>query len=63
MFCAGAPDRDACRGDSGGPIVIGREQIGVVSYGVTCGDPLFPGVYTRLGNANVRAWIHNTAKI
>lgn len=44
-FCAGAPaadgGADACRGDSGGPLVVadpdGWVQIGIVSFGETCG--------------------------
>lgn len=44
-FCAGDPapegGRDACRGDSGGPLLVpdgdGAVQVGVVSFGETCG--------------------------
>nr|AYV99586.1 venom polypeptide [Dolopus genitalis] len=63
MFCAGEPGKDACQGDSGGPIVSKGVQIGVVSGGIECGNPKYYGVYTRLANANVRAWIRNVAKI
>lgn len=56
--------RDACFGDSGGPLVIGRgttlRQIGVVSFGRGCGRPGFPGVYARLGEGPVRAFVDST---
>jgi secreted trypsin-like serine protease len=52
MFCAGFRQggKDACAGDSGGPIVSDGRLIGVVSYGTGCGRPGTPGVYTRLAN-------------
>ncbi|XP_063602472.1 trypsin 3A1-like [Penaeus indicus] len=53
LLCAGGgTGKDVCRGDSGGPLVLGvdgREtDVGVVSAGLGCGDPRFPGIYTRV---------------
>lgn len=51
MFCAGRMPRggfDACGGDSGGPIVQGNVQVGIVSWGEGCARPGFPGVYTAV---------------
>jgi len=63
MFCAGAPSKDACQGDSGGPIVMDSVQIGIVCGGLTCGSEEYYGVYSRLSNANIRAFIKNVAKV
>ena len=68
MFCAGyfQGGVDACQGDSGGPLLqtqvqSGSEksiQLGIVSFGVGCGRPLFPGVYTNV--AYYRRWIDDS---
>ena len=44
--------RDACKRDSGGPLVqslggAGAGLVGVVSWGQGCGQARYPGVYTR----------------
>jgi len=57
--CAGGEKgKDSCGGDSGGPLIIERKkgnsprkswtQIGLVSWGVACGTPGVPGVYTNV---------------
>jgi secreted trypsin-like serine protease len=50
MVCAGLRNggKDACSGDSGGPLLIGGRLAGIVSWGDGCALPGKPGVYTRL---------------
>jgi secreted trypsin-like serine protease len=68
-ICATGPlgGKDSCFGDSGGPLVapadtpLGYVQVGIVSWGVQCGNPLFPGVYTRVSSFS--DWINRTMSI
>lgn len=56
MICATAyhddsTAKDACQGDSGGPLIEEVssgifKQVGIVSWGINCGLPDYPGVYT-----------------
>ncbi|KAI9581789.1 hypothetical protein GQX74_010106 [Glossina fuscipes] len=48
MLCAGyiKGDRDACTGDSGGPLVCDNKLVGIVSAGLGCAKPDYPGIYT-----------------
>ncbi|KAH8333226.1 hypothetical protein KR067_012588 [Drosophila pandora] len=50
MVCVGAPGRDHCYGDSGAPLVHRGTTYGIVSFAHGCGDPHFPGVYTKVAN-------------
>ncbi|KAL4658479.1 trypsin-like [Arapaima gigas] len=52
MICAGSMNerKDSCQGDSGGPLVCNGNLEGIVSWGVSCANPLYPGVYTKVRN-------------
>ncbi|XP_042889872.1 trypsin beta-like [Penaeus japonicus] len=62
LLCAGNMThggKDACFGDSGGPLTVlqdGRHVlIGLVSFGHSCALPSWPGIYTRV--SEYRSWI------
>ena len=66
-FCASELGGASCQGDSGGPIFGNREngkvvQVGVVSYGLGCAVPLFPGVYAELNAPSIIDWVRATMK-
>lgn len=65
MLCAGLPQggKDACVGDSGGPLMVRQNgvyrQVGIVSQGDGCARPGKYGIYTRV--ATYAPWIQQFA--
>ncbi|XP_035453235.1 venom protease [Spodoptera frugiperda] len=66
-LCAGGLEggKDACQGDSGGPLMYqmpsGRwTTVGVVSWGLRCGEPDHPGLYTQVDK--YLGWIAQNAR-
>ena len=55
IICAGylgEGGKDACSGDSGGPLVCEQDGkalfMGIVSWGIGCAEPEYPGAYARV---------------
>ncbi|XP_039620613.1 CUB and peptidase domain-containing protein 2-like [Polypterus senegalus] len=69
MICAGFQEggSGACQGGNGGPLVSRRQtdgswvQAGIVSWGVGCGIPNKPVIYTRVSSST--AWIQKMTNI
>uniref|UniRef100_A0A667G587 t-plasminogen activator n=1 Tax=Lynx canadensis TaxID=61383 RepID=A0A667G587_LYNCA len=72
MLCAGdtrsggnqANLHDACQGDSGGPLVCMKDNhmtlVGIISWGLGCGQKDVPGVYTKI--TNYLDWIQDNMR-
>uniref|UniRef100_A0A8C8WFK0 Plasminogen activator n=1 Tax=Panthera leo TaxID=9689 RepID=A0A8C8WFK0_PANLE len=72
MLCAGdtrsggnqANIHDACQGDSGGPLVCMKDNhmtlVGIISWGLGCGQKDVPGVYTKI--TNYLDWIQDNMR-
>jgi secreted trypsin-like serine protease len=61
MICAAIPEggKGSCQGDSGGPLVVlvnnEPQQVGIVSWGIGCAEPGYPGVFTRV--SEFKEWL------
>ncbi|XP_063926397.1 trypsin-4-like [Zophobas morio] len=62
-FCAGVEKggEDACTGDSGGPFVVEGVLYGIVSDGLDCAQPGWPGIYTNV--QVLRGFIRENAEV
>ena len=69
MLCAGSRT-DSCYGDSGGPLVEGEPGVsgpgddvllGLVDFGNGCGQDGYPGVYVRIADPAVAAFLGASA--
>ncbi|XP_050307902.1 trypsin-1-like [Anthonomus grandis grandis] len=61
VFCGESLGKDSCQGDSGGPFVVDGVLYGLVSFGLGCGNSVFPGVYINV--AYFRDFIKLNSKI
>ncbi|CAB3363652.1 Hypothetical predicted protein [Cloeon dipterum] len=65
FICAGGEEgKDACKGDGGGPMVCEKggswQVVGVVSWGIGCGQYGVPGVYVKV--AHYLDWIRQITR-
>ncbi len=61
--CAGFLEggKDSCQGDSGGPLMApvgtGLRLVGATSRGRGCAEPGYPGIYARVAEGSLRAFV------
>jgi len=50
VICAAVPGggKGTCHLDDGGPLVVGCQLVGILSYGGGCGDARYPAVYSNV---------------
>jgi secreted trypsin-like serine protease len=66
MCAGGEPEKDACKGDGGSPLVCFDKyrgswvQVGIVAWGIGCGQGGIPGVYADV--VQQADWINNNVK-
>ncbi|HEY3959325.1 MAG TPA: serine protease [Solirubrobacteraceae bacterium] len=70
MICAGEASHrtDSCYGDSGGPLVVDRDApadppsdyvlVGLVDFGNGCAQAGYPGVYSRISDAEIAGFLN-----
>lgn len=68
MMCAGRSGRDSCQGDSGGPLVLRDAEnvptlVGVVSWGNGCARKGVPGIYARVSDPDLRAFVQSVSGV
>jgi trypsin len=63
MICAGVTGggKGPCQGDDGGPLVVGGQLVGIVSWGIGCREVAYPGVYSDV--ASLRSFVTDTTGV
>jgi len=59
MICAGVTGggKDGSHKDSGGPLVVGGQLVGIVSWGIGCAEANYPGDYSNV--ATLKRFVTN----
>jgi len=59
MICAGVENKDACTGDTGGPLVQNGVQFGIASWSYGCARDGYPSVYANVADSEIQSFIKN----